>query len=82
MVYRSINEEAPNYLPALFDSLSDISVRELRNTKTDLKFLRLKTCSGQRRFAYRGAQLWNNLSAEVKKAPTSSRFKSAYKNSK
>ena len=82
IVFRSINEEAPNYLTALFDRLSDISVRELRNTNTDLKLPRLKTCSGQRCFAYRGAQLWNNLSAEVKKAPTLIRFKSAYKNSK
>ena len=80
MVYRSINEEAPNYLAALFDRLSDTSVRELR--KTDLKLPRLKTCSGQRCFAYRGAQLWNNLNPEVKKAPTLSQFKSAYKNSK
>ena len=28
MVYRSINREAPNYLTALFDRLSDISVIE------------------------------------------------------
>ena len=82
MVYRSINEEAPNYLTALFDRLSDISVRELRNTNTDLKLPRLKTSSGQRCFAYRGAQLWNNLSAEIKTAPTLSRFKAAYKTSK
>ena len=82
MVYRSINKENPNYLTALFDRLSDVSIRGLRNTNTDLKLPRLKTCSGQRCFAYRGAQLWNSLSAEVKKAPTLSRFKSAYKNSK
>ena len=68
MVYRSINKEAPNYLTALLDKVSDISVRELRNTNTDLKLTRHKTCCGQRCFAYRGAQLWNNLSAEVKAA--------------
>ena len=72
----------PNYLTALFDKLSDISVRELRNTNTDLNLPSIKTCNGQRCFAYSGAQLWNNLSAEVKKAPTLSRLKSAYKNSK
>ena len=77
MVYRSINEEAPNYLTALFDRLSDISVRELRNTNTDLKLPRLKTSSGQRCFAYRGAHIWNNVSAEVKRAPTLSQFKAA-----
>ena len=62
--------------------ISDIRARELRSTNTDLKLPRLKACSGQRCFTYRGAHLWNNLSAEVKKAPTLSRFKSAYKNSK
>ena len=82
MVYRSINEEAPNYLTALFDTLSDNSVRELRNTNTYLELPRLKTCSGQWCIVYRGAQLWNNLNPEVKKAPTLSQFKSAYKNSK
>ena len=81
MVYRSINKEAPNYLKALFDRLSDISVRELRNTNTDLKLPRLKTSNGQRCFAHRGAHLWNNLSAEVKTALTLSQFKAAYKNS-
>ena len=70
MVYRSMNAEAPNYLTALFDRLSDISVRELHNTNTDLKLPCLKTCSGQQCFAYKGAQLWNNFSAEVKKSPT------------
>ena len=82
MVYRSINEKAPSYLTALFDRLSDISASKLRNTNTDLKLPRLKTWNGQRCFAYRGAQLWSNLSAEVKKTPTLSRFKSAHKNSK
>ena len=82
MVYRSIKKKAPNYLTALFDRLSDIGVRELRNTNTDLKLPHLKTSSGQRCFAYRVAQSWNNLNAEVKKAPTLNRFKSAYKNSK
>ena len=61
MVYRSIKKEAPNYFTALVDRLSDVSIRELRNTNTDLKLPSLKTCSGQRCFAYRGAQLLNNL---------------------
>ena len=42
MVYRSINMEAPNDLTAVFDRLSDISVRELRNTNTDLQLPRLE----------------------------------------
>ena len=65
MAYRSINKEGPNYLTALFDRLSDISVRELRNTNTDLKLPSIKTCNGQRCFAYRGAQLWNDLTTQL-----------------
>ena len=78
MVYRSINMEAPNYFTALFDKLS--GVREPQNTNTDLKLPRLKNSSGQRCFAYRGAQLWNNLSTEVKTASSMSRFTATYKN--
>ena len=48
VVYRSIIKAAPNYLAALFDKLSDIGIRELRNTNADLKLPHLKTCSGQR----------------------------------
>ena len=81
MVYRSINKEAPNYLTTLFERLSDNSVRELRNTNTDLKLPLLKTSSGQRCFAFRGARLWNNLSTDVKTAPTLNRFKAAFKSS-
>ena len=46
MVYKSINNEAPNYLMSLFERLSQNTARELRNTKTDLKLPLLKTSSG------------------------------------
>ena len=62
MVYRSINNDAPTYLSSLFEMLSENTIRELRNTKTDLKLPLLKTSSGQKCFSYRGARLWNNLS--------------------
>ena len=75
MVYRSINNEAPNYLTSLFERLSQNTIRELRNTKTDLKLPLLKTSSGQKCFSYRGARLWNNLSADAKNAQTQIQFK-------
>ena len=77
MVYRSI--EAPNYLASLFERLSQNTVRELRNTKTDLKMPLLKTSSGQECFSYRGARLWNNLSVDAKNAQTESQFKKCIK---
>ena len=57
MVYRSINNEAPDYLSTLFERLSRNTIKELRNTKTDLKLHLLKTSNGQKCFAYRGARL-------------------------
>ena len=78
MVYRSMNNEAPSYLTSLFERLPKNTVRELRNTKTDLKMPRLKTSSGQKCFSDRGARLWNNLSADAQNAHTKFQFKNAY----
>ena len=75
MVYRSINNEAPDWFSTLFESLSQNAIKELRNTKTDLKFPLLKSSNGQKCFSYRGARLWNNLSDNVKKAETPYQFK-------
>ena len=74
--YRSINNEAPDYLSTLFERLSQNTIKELRDTKTDLKFPLL---NGQKCFSYRGARLWNNLSDNVKKAQTPYQFKKIYK---
>ena len=79
MVYRSINNEAPDYLSTLFERLSQNTIKELRNTKTDLKLPLLKTLNGQKRFSYRGARLWNKVSANVKRAQTQCQFKKIYK---
>ena len=75
MVYKSINNEAPNYLTSLFERPSQNTIRELRNTKTDLKMPLLKTSSGQKCFSYRVARLWNNLSVDAKSAKTQTQFK-------
>ena len=79
MVYWFINNEAPNYVSSLVQRLSQNTIRELRNTKTDLKLPLLKTSNGQKCFSYRGARLWNNLSAGVKRTQTKNQFKKIYK---
>ena len=56
MVLRSINNEAPNYLKSLFERLSQNTIRELGNTKIDLKLPLLEVSSGQKCFSYRGAR--------------------------
>ena len=79
MVYRSINNEALDYLSTLFERLSQNTIKELQNTKTDLKLPLLKTSNGQKCFSYRGARLWNNLSANVERAQNQHQFEKIYK---
>ena len=42
------DNDAPTYLRSLFERLSQNTIRELRNTKTDIKLPLLKTSSGQK----------------------------------
>ena len=75
MVYKSINGLAPQCMSDLFTRNSACSSRNLRNTKTDLRLPRKTSANGQKCFSYRGAKLWNNLSAEIKQAPSFAVFK-------
>ena len=57
MVYKSINDLAPDYLSEIFTKNSGCSRKNLRNTATDLQVPLIKTCNGQRAFSYRGARV-------------------------
>ena len=74
MVFKCLNELAPQYLCDLFTRNSSCSSYSLRDTGTDLR-LPMKTANGQRCFSYRGAKLWNSLSAESKQATSLYSFK-------
>ena len=65
MIYKSLNELAPEYMRNLFTRCSESNGRVLRSTDTDLKLPLLKTSAGQKSFSYRGARLWNSLSREA-----------------
>ena len=80
MVYRSINQEAPECLTGMFQRLSETCARQLRNTSTGLYVPFLKTACGQKCFSYRGAKLWNDLEREGMMANTFAQFKSSLKN--
>ena len=80
MVYKSINDLAPDYLSEIFTKNSACSKKNLRNTATDLRVPLLKTCNGQRAFSYRGAGVWNHLDLEVKQTSSFKAFKDAVKN--
>ena len=75
MVFKSLNKLAPQYLCDLFTRNSLCSSYSLRNTGTDLRLPKKRSSNGQRCFSYRGAKLWNGLSAESKQATSLCSFK-------
>ena len=75
LVFKSLNNQAPQYICKLFQRNSECSSRDLRNTATDLRLPMSTSLNGQKRFSYRGAKLWNNLAFEVKQAPSLPVFK-------
>ena len=57
-------------IKGLFHRLSDTQGRMLRNSHTDLRIPLFKTSSGQKRFEFRRAPIWNNLSNGAKRSST------------
>ena len=66
MVYKSLNARALDYLRNIFLKVSEATNRQLRNSKTDLRLPLLRTSTGQKSFAYRGAEVWSDLDSVVK----------------
>ena len=75
LVFKSLNNQAPQYICKLFQRNSECSSRDLRNTAMDLRLPMSTSLNGQKRYSYRGAKLWNNLAFEIKQAPSLSVFK-------
>ena len=75
LVFKSLNNQAPQYICKLFKRNSECSSRYFRNTATDLRLPMNTSLNGQKGFSYRGAKLCNNLAFEVKQAPSLSVFK-------
>ena len=76
IMYKSLNDLAPQYLSDLFVRLSDFHRRELRNTKNDLAVPLMRTVSGQKAFSCRGTKVWNKFNNDIKEAPSVYSFKS------
>lgn len=79
IVYKALHGLAPPYMKSMFHKLSDSCNRTLRNTSTDLRIPLCKTSNGQRSFSYRGVTVWNQLSLEIKTAPSLAAFKTRLK---
>ena len=76
MMYKSLNDLAPQYLSHLFATLSDFHTRELRNIKNDLAVPLMRTVSGQKAFSHRGTKVWNKFNDNIKEAHSVNSFKS------
>ena len=79
MVFKSLNDLAPQYLCNLFTKNSACSSRNLRNTETDLRLPKKRSTNGQKCFSFRGAKIWNSLPAESKTASSLNSFKKLIK---
>ena len=79
MVYKSLNELAPENLANIFHKLSDVHTRVLLDAKCNLAVPKMRTAYGQKSFAFRGARAWNKLDSEMKLAPSIQSFKTKLK---
>ena len=79
MVYKSLNELAPENLGNIFHKLCVVHTRVLHDTKCSLAEPKMRTAYGQKSFAFRGAKAWNKLESEMKLAPSIQSFKSKLK---
>ena len=75
LVFKSLHNQATQCICNLFQRNSDCNSRDLRNTATDLRLTMNSSSTGQKRFSYREAILWNNLAIGVKQAPSLSVFR-------
>ena len=72
---RGANGLAPEYLSELFAQNSVHTTMRLRNTKADLRVPLFKKSNRQKSISFHGPKLWNQLSSDVKLAPSLATFK-------
>ena len=75
MVYKSLNDLAPEYLKAKFVNRSCITDYILRDTTNKLAVPKPRTNYLKKSFQYSGAVLWNSLPLELRQAKSLSSFK-------
>ena len=80
MAYKAINNQAPEYLSVLFNRVSAMTGRAIRNSNINLRPPRLNTTLAHNCLAHRGALLWNNMPTEIKSAKSYESFKNKLRN--
>ncbi|MCU7801538.1 MAG: reverse transcriptase family protein, partial [gamma proteobacterium symbiont of Lucinoma myriamae] len=80
MVYKSLNDLAPDYLTELFTKTFETHGRNLRSVENDM--LRVpcsRTCYYEKSFAVDGAKQWNSLPLHLRQSSNLNIFKKALK---
>ncbi len=80
MIYKSVNDLAPNYMKDMFTCVRDSHSRTTRSSvKNDLylptgkhKELYIES------FAYSGANIWNAINSDIRNQQSLNSFKNAY----
>jgi hypothetical protein len=78
-MYKVKNKLVPNYLYDMFTIVGDVHDHNTGQSGADLTLPKPKTDSMKNAFYYRGAEVWNCLSASAKASTTISNFKSNVK---
>ena len=77
MIYKCLNNLAPNYLVNLFKYVSDNHSYVTRNVTDDyLALPAVSTSLYKRSLSYNGATLWNSLPSEIRHSLSLKHFKS------
>ena len=81
MVYKALNNLAPDYVKDLFKNVSDTHNRNTRSVdKALLHIPRFKTNSNENSFSVSAARLWNTIPLEVRTSSNLETFKRSVKN--
>ena len=76
MMYKSLNNLAPDYMKDLFSKVSESHSRNLRSVENDLLMIPFsKTRYYDRSFAIQGVKQWNSLPINIRNAPSLNSFK-------
>ena len=75
MMYKTMNDLAPEYLQSLFSQCHSAYNLYLRNSEGRLTLSKPSTNYLKRSFSYSGAMLWNNLPKKIKNAASVEHFK-------
>ena len=76
MMYKSLNDLAPDYMMDLFNKVSESHSRNLRSVENDLLMIPFsRTRYYDRSFAIQGAKQWNSLPIDIRNAQSLDSFK-------